>query len=196
VGGAGGGSQSPDVAFTWDPTNKSAAINLTNGNLSASTVSDIQARAASTSQISTGKRMFTMAGTFSTDPSWNGDVSFGVALTTFDTSVEDYVGLTADSWGCFFSGTTQHFGDSSQNILSPTLTGGTMKCAVNFDSGKIWFGNDSGWAGDPEAGTGEAWTFTPTTPLLIAYGADSDGVPVVLTMDPTATSGTFAAWNS
>ena len=64
---------------------------------------------------------------------------------------------------------------SSNNPLT-----GLKKCkqfdrlmvAIDFDAGKAWFGVNGRWSGDPEGGTGEAWTFTPNTELYVLPGID------------------------
>lgn len=91
------------------------------------------------------------------------------------------------------------------HVTAPTR-GGVLLVAVDFDAGKIWFGwgtsftTESGsragtspvstWAGDPAAGTGETFTFTPNTVLTPAIsikfresGINSTGM-VCLATDP------------
>jgi len=67
---------------------------------------------------------------------------------------------------------------------------------VDFDAGKVWFGNESGTAGDPEAGSGEAFEFTPNTPLYVVASIYVSSPPgsVSATLAPGYSSGSFAAW--
>ena len=65
--------------------------------------------------------------------------------------------------------------------LSGTYTSSSVfQCAVDYDAGKVWFGNGSSWigGGDPAAGTSPTYTFTANTSLTpyISGSASSPSV--------------------
>ena len=45
-----------------------------------------------------------------------------------------------------------------------------MMVAIDFDAGKLWVGSNGVWSGDPVAGTGHAWDFTPNNELYVYAG--------------------------
>lgn len=55
---------------------------------------------------------------------------------------------------------------------------GRLQLAIDFDAGKAWFGDDNAWfaGGNPSAGTGETFNFTPNAPhYLVVGGVDDRG---------------------
>ena len=120
------------------------------------------------------------------------DYCFG--LSTGSHSPTDLPGFSTESWalctesiGFYHNSTQTTTADSYINALASnvrgwyydyssyvTYNGYAIKVAIDFDAGKIWFGVWNGslesWDGDPAAGTGPTYTFTPNTPLYPALG--------------------------
>ena len=120
------------------------------------------------------------------------DYCFG--LSTGSHSPTDLPGFSAESWalctesiGFYHNSTQTTTADSYINALASNVRGCyydyssyvtysvyVVKVAIDFDAGKIWFGVWNGslesWDGDPAAGTGPTYTFTPNTPLYPALG--------------------------
>jgi hypothetical protein len=86
----------------------------------------------------------------------------------------EYAGSTSGSYGAVTSGTTiltAYSGGVAGTVLSGSYTANSIfQCAVDFDAGKIWFGNGVSWigGGSPESGTTPTYTFTPGT-FLVPY---------------------------
>ena len=81
----------------------------------------------------------------------------------------------------------------------------TFQCAVDFDSGKFWFGRDDTWygSGDPAAGTNETGTFTAGTrmaPMVGRHSSNTTSREQRLVWDSGSFGGTmptgFLEWSS
>ena len=87
-----------------------------------------------------------------------------VEMDKFDPA--NHVGTTATSWGVFVqtnasSGSLYHNNsvDNSSNIFSSdTADGDVFQFAMDAKNGKLWFGRNGTWVGDPAAGTGASFT--------------------------------------
>lgn len=180
------------ASTTWDPASKTAPVTLSNGNLTATTTDQVvEALMKGTVSHSTGKYALKFVCVFGA-PASSEECGVGVVPATWDASTNTPsiadIGMYVGNDGFYIPA----FIDLGLAIT----TGGYLVCAVNFDTGKIWFGNAGGYSGDPEAGTGEAITFTPNTALIpMGAGYSDGGGTVSVTLDPTYTSGTFAAWS-
>jgi len=178
-------------AVAWDSASKSATAVLSNNDLTFTTTDQVTGdQVKSTTAHSSGKYALKFVCTFGA-PASSEECGVGVAPATYDPATNTPfitdVGLYVGNDGLYIPS----FLDLGLEIAS----GEYLTCAVNFDTGKVWFGNASGYVGDPEAGTGETATFTPNTSLVAIGSAYSDGGdPVSATFDPAYSSGTFAAW--
>lgn len=159
--GGGGG-----ITVTWNPADKNALIDLSNNNLTAtrgSAVSENKAARATTS-YNAGKYYFEIEVDVATASGLGG----GLATSLFNVNTGDLYAST-QSW-VLFSLTGQPYHDSSAvgTALGEIPNGNRMMFAVDFDAGKIWMGGNGTFSGDPAAGTGERFTFTPNTALFPA----------------------------
>ena len=48
-----------------------------------------------------------------------------------------------------------------------------LMIAIDFDAGKLWVGSKGVWSGDPVAGTGQVWDFTPNNELYVYAGLNT-----------------------
>lgn len=168
---------------------------LSNGDLTAGTTEYDAPYGGAKSNIShsAGKYVAKITLTYTGAPA-NFESIAGVSTEAWDPATEAYYGNT-NLWMLFANGVYHHL-VASADLGIPVASGEYMRVFVNFDTGKVWFGNQTSVSGDPEAGTGEAFSLAPNTALHLAavmYSGD-DATPVTATLDPTYSSGTFAAW--
>jgi hypothetical protein len=149
---------------TWNPSDKNAAIVLSNGNLTADSGGAIGAGLAvrATTAHSSGK--FYFEATYNVvDSDWNSpavgvmDANAALAGTT-----TPFDGTGEVSWGLInHSGTywkSAHDGATGALTGTPT-NGDVIGVALDLDAGKIWFSLNGTWfEGDPAAGTGPSYT--------------------------------------
>ena len=83
----------------------------------------------------------------------------------------EYCGSISGSYGGIAGPTV--FNAYSGGVLGSNVSGtytssSVFQCAVDFDAGKIWFGDGTSWigGGSPSAGTTPSYTFTANTPLV------------------------------
>jgi len=91
---------------------------------------------------------------------WQGDIGVG----NIDCILTGYIGLTLNGW----SGISYKQNDqlycyhkthlSTINTMAYSLDNTVMMIALNMDTGKLWFGRNGTWSGDPVAGTGQAFS--------------------------------------
>lgn len=104
---------------------------------------------------------------------------------TVDTAVESYA---------FFCDGTVFDNVTQTDLAKPVATTQAMRLWVNDITRKIWMGNPAGPSGDPEAGTGQAFTYSDGLPVwLRATLVTPSGAVVSIAIDPDYTSGTYAA---
>lgn len=88
---------------------------------------------------------------------------FGVAATLINSST--CLGWAADQWGWEWY-LTKKVSNATETAYGTTAAAGDiLRCAVNTITGKIWFGNASGWfgSGDPAADTNPTFSGLPST---------------------------------
>ena len=108
----------------------------------------------------------------------------GVQDLDSDDKVDAHIGSGTDGWAVYFepaSGVSKYTNNTNVTLsLGTAASGGKAMIAVDADAGKIWFGYDGTWSGDPSAGTGEAYSGLPSD-LKIGGGTSgsSPGSPVV-----------------
>jgi hypothetical protein len=84
-----------------------------------------------------------------------GDHMVGVGNTS--ASLDSYVGSDTNGWGNYGNGTTYYNGSSTGSF--PTYgQGDIVMVALDMDNGKVWWGVNGTWSGDPAAGTGERYS--------------------------------------
>jgi hypothetical protein len=191
---------------TFDTVNSSPNITLTNGNLSAkSTSPGLWYGAISTTSISTGKKYFELTQDVYDDFS----AMIGLATSAADIGQPGttFLGFNATSWSMLFNGTSYGgafaYNNGGTTALGAGLTnnGDVASLAVDFDAGKIWFALNGTWvlSGDPAAGTGETFSFTPNTPLFAAISLLTTTAEVTVNFGaafsyPVPTG--FSAWSA
>lgn len=193
---AGGGGAG--VTATFDPANKSSTITLTNGDLTATQSAAVGAgarSAKSTNSRNSGKYYF----------EWRPDAialdtSFAVGLADAVYPLNTFVGSTTVSVAYYASGHGTTNDGGSTDMSKPVAVGEWARIAVDFDTGKFWVGDSTGWAGDPGAGTGNVpGGFAAGTTLLAMFsaGALNDAVTVNFgaTLFQYTVPAGFTAWD-
>lgn len=185
----------PPAGTVWD---EGTALNTTvaGGGLVASTTNDSIAHAKTLPARSIGKRAIKFTASFVDAV---GTCGLGFVANSWDVTNE-YPGA-ATGGGVAYYNDSQLLSEawSPATISLPFASGEDGFGYVDQASGKGWFDNESdSTAADREAGTNPHFTFPPGTSLVLAFDAYSaDGItPTSITLDPTYTSGTFAAWDS
>lgn len=96
---------------------------------------------------------------------------FGVAATLANTST--CVGWASDQWGWGWYVAKKVSNATETAYGTAAASGDVLRCAVNTLTGKVWFGNASGWfgSGDPAGGTNETFSGLPSTvfPAISGY---------------------------
>jgi hypothetical protein len=144
------------MAITWSPLLKSKSMAIKNNGMTAYSVSSSSYRSIKATHYLSGKGYFEVYIDFIS--AFGNYLYVGVAEikeTTIDN--EGYCGITTFGWGF------QSNGNKINNAVSEAYASAksgdfTFQCAVDFSAGKVWFGSDGVWMGDPAAGTGEAYS--------------------------------------
>jgi hypothetical protein len=200
-------SEAPDTASLTgevrpsflNPNDKSANITLSNGNLTATRgAGSAYAMVRSTDSYASGKRYFEgRPDIFFTA----GNVGV-IGLATSLSSLSMYLGGNSGAaWsaGYFTNGQVWQNNEGTAvetgTLISPAEWAGL---AVDFSAGKGWVRDNSGWIGDPVAGTGNSIVFTPGLRLHAAtqvYSAsDQTTVNFGATAFAYAVPAGFARW--
>ena len=128
-----------------------------------------------------GKAALDLTMTFSGDGNVVLNLIFGADPDAYDLYCEIYNdGNGADTLGNLPTG------------LGVVATGGHRRVLVDRAAGKVWIGNGTAFAGDPEAGTGEAFNFTPGSPVW--FGVFLSGVNPGSAQVNSYSTGTFPQW--
>jgi hypothetical protein len=96
----------------------------------------------------------------------------GCCINFCQLSTVPYVALPNLAYGQKFNAGSSSYVSSTSAISGPTQckTGDRLMVAIDFDAGKAWFGSKGQWSGNPETGTGQAWTFTPNNEMYVYAG--------------------------
>lgn len=88
-------------------------------------------------------------------------LNLGVGLVAADQAFTstDYVGKASNSFAYWSSGVTKQ-NNTDTAVANTYTTGDVVQMAVDFQAGKVWFGKNGVWYGNPEAGTFQSYTFT------------------------------------
>ncbi|MCK4529351.1 hypothetical protein KAW18_18460 [candidate division WOR-3 bacterium] len=138
---------------TWNPEDKHADINLSNGNLTATSVSNSSRGVRSVFGVSEGKWYWEITpGTL--DPNWS-----GLGVGNSSAILAGRVGGDANGYAYVpdgkkrYSGIAVAYGNSYVN-------GDVIGVALDMNAGKIWWSKNGVWqaSGDPAAGTNEAYS--------------------------------------
>lgn len=174
-------------SLTWDAdsTALGAAV-LSNGDLTGSiTTDDPNGAVTLPSAITSGKVVAKVTLTYP------GAAALGECIAYLQAGDTEGSG---GSFAFYCDGTAYHDPDNP-DLSRPVPSGSSLRLWINQTTGKLWMGNDaSGPAGDPEAGTSPAFTFTPGTPLWLRVNIySSTGGVTSATLVPDYTSGTYVA---
>lgn len=187
-------SPAAPAGTTWDAANKSATCTLSGGDLVASTLDFNSGRAKTTTSRNSGTWALKFTATYGADP---GDdaVSIGVAAATWSPVTESLFDATEKA-GLSSSG---HKITNFANLSIPFASGESAFVYGDSDTGMVWVDDESNtYAADREAGTNPHFTLTANAALVGGFDAFSlDGItPTAVTLDPSHSSGRFAAWDS
>lgn len=94
-------------------------------------------------------------------------------------SVDLYIGADAHGWGYLSSGGSRHSGAGGAGSLAAYTVGDVVMVAVDATAGKIWFGKNGTWVGDPAAGTGAVFSSLAGT-LYPGVSRETNGLSVTL----------------
>ena len=138
-----------------------------NANLSINKATTGWAATPSTFTLNTGKWYFESGSSTVSPSNFHG---LGLRPVGMVASVE-YCGSISGSYGCIVNNTLINL--YSGGVLTASSSGtytssSVFQCAVDFDAGKIWFGDGTSWVGggNPSTGTTPSYTFTANTPLV------------------------------
>ncbi|MFT3805418.1 hypothetical protein [Arenimonas sp.] len=190
TGGAIVGGGDPPAATTWDANNMTANTTLSDGDLTASSASDVApGEVKTTTSRSSGKR----AARFTLNYGEGQFVGFGVA------AVGALVPGQNNYLAALFQDGYFDIAEEGSNDIGLTVpTGGDGFIYYDPALGYVWVDNASdSTASDREAGINPHYTVTPFAPLaLITNLGSAEGAAVSATLDPTYSSGSFQAWDS
>ena len=137
---------------TWNPTDKSSKIDLSNGDLTGTANGNGEAAIRATLGKSSGK--------------WYWEISFSgsfyqfFGIGTSSAGLGAFVGTDIYGYG-YKSSTGQKYHNGSLEAYGDALApGDIMSIALDMDSGKVWFAKNGVWqnSGNPAAGTNEAYS--------------------------------------
>lgn len=186
----------------WNPADKAAEITLSASDATAtrSTTNDGSWRSVrSVTSRNSGKWYAECVNVAS--GSTNGAMIFGVGLST--ASLSNYPGSGSDSWGAQVNNNIQpviyHSGAGINQAGTGVTAGGYGKLAVDFDNGRIYFGDSAfGWYSNPSTAT-PSYSFTPNTTLFLMLGEQRSPQQCTLKNNPGENAGTiptgYSMWN-
>lgn len=133
---------------TWDPSNESSNISLTNSNLTATNSNIPKSVVKSTSSAASGKKFWKIT---VNDIDLGAGQRLGVANASAPLDGTD-LGDDANSCGYCADGTVSCNGTNVGASISTYTTGDVISVAFDIDNGKIWFKVNSGnWNNDGSA---------------------------------------------
>lgn len=157
----------------FDPARLGAGITLTNSSATAVRTSGGWASVAGVTKHSAGKWYAECSD--DVNPG-SGGMMFGAAPTSFALTAA-FPGMTATSYGEQPSNTggTRTYNNNVQTSYSGFIVaGGSGRIAIDFDAGKVWFGDSNSggrwYKGDPATGATPSYTFTPGLELTLMLG--------------------------
>lgn len=171
------GASTPS-SFAWNPADCHSSIVLSSGNTVATRNTDASAWRAVRSVTSRNSGKCYAECENLANGSANGSAMFGIADPSDVLTI--YPGQTNSSYGVQAndpSGKRTYYNGSLTSRAGAAIGIGEVSfIAVDFDAGYIWFGDSvSGvYAGDPAAGTGPQYTFTPNSTRKLMLGMFSN----------------------
>lgn len=161
-------SSSPPVTVTWNPSDKSSNITLSNADLTAiktsgSSGSWDQVRA--TLGRSTGKFYFEVS-----CDDISSDHNSIVGICTAADSLAGFPGINANGYGLYKLTGDAYNSSTPTHILPGSTSSAVLAVAVDLSAGKIWFAINNTFSGSPSAGTGATYSGIAATTYLPAVG--------------------------
>lgn len=171
----------------FDPVLKGANATLDNGNFDVYTVpGGVERWALSKAQKASGKwrAQFVVVAHSNTN---------GVGVAT-GTALGGYAGANTQAtalFGNYGTSLRRYFNNNSAATYPLTYGNGTLiDVYVDIDNGRAWWAvNGTVVAGDPAAGTGAMFTFTPGTPIRLTADVTGGGGRIRIRTDPAQFSG-------
>lgn len=145
------------VFAAWNPADKYADLVLSSGNLTVNSTTSVWGGVRATQGKSSGKWYFETTIDVETGTS---NRHIGVANSSWALSVLLGYELAGAGWGFRDSGANgaSYYNKSATAFTGLTNnTGDVVMVAFDMDTGKLWWGVNGIWSGDPSAGTGEAY---------------------------------------
>lgn len=178
-------NQAYAVATTWNSADKSTAIDLTNGDLTATQNTTSWHAVRGTVGKSTGKWYWEI-----TVNDVTGNQTNGILLST--NSVDpagNFSSVTVDTVYTYDEhGEKSNGGGNNPAFGSAYVATDVIGVAVDYDANKIWFAVNNTWqaSGDPAGGTNEAYAVGAGT-FMPFFGADASGAAVTANFSSTPT---------
>lgn len=145
---------------TFSQTDKSTLIFVDSGDLrvrktagTASTWDGVR----STLAHSSGKRYFEVRFERYSGSGFNGMVGIATSSAPVDTAT-GFPGGTNDGYGVYWLSGDKYRNSVGSSCLAAGDADDRYQVAVDFGAGKVWFGRNGTFSGDPSAGTGEAFS--------------------------------------
>lgn len=183
---------------TWNPSDKTSGVVLSNGNLTAAHTAstEITQGVRGTDSKAADKKYFEVT----VDTLSGSGAFFMVGLNNSAADLSSFDGVDAWLWASY--GDTYYDG-----AIGPTLStygqGDVIGVAVDFAAGKVWFAKNNAWqySGDPSAGTNPALEFTGETlfPFVQFYASGSNSFQGTVALEAADTTydppSGFSVWD-
>jgi len=168
----GGGST---VYATWNPSDKNSAVTLSGNDLTAQVLDNANSIASVRATLSkaSGKYYFEVTINSGSVASGN-ECWLGIANST-QTLASQAPGGSVNSWAYGNAGGFRYNGAGGSS--STYASGAVVMVAVDLGTGRIWFGKDGTFSGDPAAGTGAAFSSVTGSIFPIFGSADHPSFP-------------------
>ncbi|MCK5200307.1 MAG: hypothetical protein KAR21_18245, partial [Spirochaetales bacterium] len=152
---------------TYNPSDKSAQIVLSNGNLTAT-------NSASSDAASVRSVLGKLSGKYYWEVTISESVTefLKIGIGNSSANIEDFPGKNINSYG-HGAGGGKYYNDNWQEYGDSFTEGDTVSIALDMDNGKVWWAKNGVWqaSGDPASGTNEAFSGINGT----FYSMDSPG---------------------
>lgn len=154
---------------TWNPTDKSTRVTLSNGDLTSTGQTEVAGTqygwARSTTSKTTGKK-YAESNVGNTD---GGGFAAALGTALLGSNLNNFLGVAANESAYYDTGQV-YVNNAVVATLASYTDGDVVGLAVDIGAGKGWYSKNGVFAsGDPGAGTGEHFTFTAGTALFIGF---------------------------